>query len=99
MPNTGTTSPTPGTAPSSARGDGGFGVADLTAGYGGAPAVKQVSFAIEPGTFLTLLGPSGCGKTTLLKVIGGYLAPQTGKVHLNGRDVTHLPPEKRNVGM
>ena len=76
-----------------------FGVADITAGYGGPPVVREASFAIEPGAFLTLLGPSGCGKTTLLKVLGGYLRPLTGTVQFRGRDVTALPPEKRNAGM
>jgi ABC-type Fe3+/spermidine/putrescine transport system ATPase subunit len=51
------------------------------------------------GQFLTLLGPSGCGKTTLLKLIGGYLTPAAGAVFLGGREVTALPPERRNVGM
>jgi ABC-type Fe3+/spermidine/putrescine transport system ATPase subunit len=58
-----------------------------------------VSFGVPAGRFLTLLGPSGCGKTTLLKLIGGYLAPAAGSVVLRGREVTALPPEGRNVGM
>jgi ABC-type Fe3+/spermidine/putrescine transport system ATPase subunit len=72
---------------------------DVTAGYGSGLVVHGASFAIERGAFLTLLGPSGCGKTTLLKVIGGYLRPLTGTVLFQGRDVTVLPPEKRNAGM
>jgi ABC-type Fe3+/spermidine/putrescine transport system ATPase subunit len=58
-----------------------------------------VSLAVPTGGFLTLLGPSGCGKTTLLKILGGYLAPLSGRIALRGRDVTTLPPEGRNVGM
>jgi ABC-type Fe3+/spermidine/putrescine transport system ATPase subunit len=61
--------------------------------------VRAVSLAVPAGTFLTLLGPSGCGKTTLLKLMGGYLRPAAGRIFLRGRDVTGLPPEKRNVGM
>jgi ABC-type Fe3+/spermidine/putrescine transport system ATPase subunit len=58
-----------------------------------------VSLGVPAGAFLALLGPSGCGKTTLLKLLGGYLAPGSGRVLLRGRDVTALPPERRNVGM
>lgn len=100
MPNTGTGSPTPGTAPSSGKADAGwFGVSGLTVGYGGAPAVDGVSFAVGSGSVLTLLGPSGCGKSTLLRAVGGYLTPQSGRVRLNGRDLTDLPPERRRIGM
>jgi ABC-type Fe3+/spermidine/putrescine transport system ATPase subunit len=58
-----------------------------------------VSLAVPAGRFLTLLGPSGCGKTTLLKLVGGYLTPSSGKVLLRSCDVTRLPAEGRNVGM
>jgi ABC-type Fe3+/spermidine/putrescine transport system ATPase subunit len=71
----------------------------LVFGYGPAPLLHDVSFSVPPGRFLTLLGPSGCGKTTLLKLIGGYLAPAAGCVFLRSRDVTALPPEGRNIGM
>jgi ABC-type Fe3+/spermidine/putrescine transport system ATPase subunit len=68
-------------------------------GYGPAPAVRDVSFAVPVGQLLTLIGPSGCGKTTLLKLLGGYLAPSSGRVLLRDCDVTALPPESRNAGM
>jgi len=58
-----------------------------------------VSFAVPQGHFATLLGPSGCGKTTLLKLIGGYLAPASGGIEVYGRTVEGLPPEMRNLGM
>jgi ABC-type Fe3+/spermidine/putrescine transport system ATPase subunit len=61
--------------------------------------LRDVSLSVPGGQFLTLLGPSGCGKTTLLKLIGGYLTPAAGAVFLRGRDVTALPPERRNAGM
>ena len=67
--------------------------------YGTTPIVRDVSLTVLSGQFLTLLGPSGCGKTTLLRLIGGYLTPQSGKIHLRDRDVTALPPEARNAGM
>lgn len=67
--------------------------------YGGLSVLEEISFNLEPGQFLTLLGPSGCGKTTLLKIIGGYLHARTGQQFLQNREVTHLPPEKRDIGM
>jgi len=72
---------------------------DVSFGYGADPVVRAVALAIEPGEFFTVLGPSGCGKTTLLKLIGGYLSPATGRIHFRGRDVTDVPPEGRNAGM
>ncbi len=71
----------------------------VTFQYGPTPVVRDVSFAVSPGQFLTLLGPSGCGKTTLLKLIGGYLTPQTGRIVIHDREVTRLQPEARNAGM
>jgi ABC-type Fe3+/spermidine/putrescine transport system ATPase subunit len=68
--------------------------------YGRAPpAVDGVSLEVVTGSFFALLGPSGCGKTTLLRLVGGYLRPREGAIHLGGRDVAALPPERRNVGM
>jgi putative spermidine/putrescine transport system ATP-binding protein len=67
--------------------------------YGPTPIVRDVSLAVPSGQLLTLLGPSGCGKTTLLKLIGGYLIPGSGRILLRGRDVSYLPPEARNAGM
>lgn len=100
MPNTAATSPTSGTGPSSAtvKTLPGCEVRSLTFGYGPTPAVRDVSFAVPAGGFLTLLGPSGCGKTTLARLIGGYLKPAAGRVLLRDRDVTDWPPERRNVG-
>src|SRR6516162_5714956 len=63
------------------------------------PAVNGVDLALAAGTFFCLLGPSGCGKTTLLRLIGGYLAPDHGRIFLSGEDVTDTPLERRNVGM
>ena len=60
-------------------------------------AVDDLSLDIDRGTFFSLLGPSGCGKTTTLRMIGGFEDPSSGRIHLGGRDVTELPPYRRNV--
>lgn len=62
-------------------------------------AVAPASFTIEPGELVTLLGPSGCGKTTILRMIGGFELPTTGRILLGGADVTALPPNKRDTAM
>jgi spermidine/putrescine transport system ATP-binding protein len=65
--------------------------------FGTFVAVKHADFSIERGEFFAMLGPSGCGKTTTLKMIAGFEAPTTGKVILEGVDVSRVPPHKRNV--
>ncbi len=70
---------------------------NVTKRFGGFTAVTDVNLSIQSGEFLTLLGPSGCGKTTLLRMISGFEIPTEGTVWLNGQNVTHLPPYKRNV--
>jgi putative spermidine/putrescine transport system ATP-binding protein len=72
---------------------------DLTKTYGSVGAVRDVSLSIEQGRFLTLLGPSGSGKTTLLMMIAGFVSPSAGRIKVDERDITDLPPEKRNFGM
>jgi spermidine/putrescine transport system ATP-binding protein len=62
-------------------------------------AVNNVSFAIKRGEFFSLLGPSGCGKTTLLRMIAGFEILTSGAILLNGQDITHAPPYKRDVNM
>jgi iron(III) transport system ATP-binding protein len=66
--------------------------------FGGLEVLKGVNLALYPGEILALLGPSGCGKTTLLRVVAGLEAPEGGWVLLEGKDITHLPPEKRGIG-
>jgi putative spermidine/putrescine transport system ATP-binding protein len=62
-------------------------------------AVDDVSITIQEGEFFSLLGPSGCGKTTTLRLIAGFEAPTEGTIYIRGRDVTHVPPHKRDTGM
>ncbi len=65
--------------------------------YDGKPVVKNVSFAIKRGEFVTFLGPSGCGKTTTLRMIAGFEKPTSGSIMFNGKDITDTPPHLRNV--
>ena len=67
--------------------------------YGEHLVVEDLSLAIAQGEFLVLLGPSGCGKTTTLRMIAGFIEPTAGKIRLGGREVTQLPPWKRNTGL
>ncbi len=62
-------------------------------------AVRDVSIAMEPGSFVTLLGPSGCGKTTTLRMIAGFESPDEGEVYLGGEAINALPPNKRDTAM
>jgi len=66
---------------------------------GGVRALDGIDVTIEPGEFFALLGPSGCGKTTLLRTIAGLETPTAGKIVLNDRDITGVPPGKRNLAM
>ena len=68
--------------------------------YGGdAPALEDLSLAVEPGELVALLGPSGCGKTTALKIIAGLLRPSSGDVRVGGRSVVGTAPERREAAM
>ncbi len=62
-------------------------------------AVDRVDLTVAPGELFCLLGPSGCGKTTLLRLIGGYLPADAGRIELAGRDITDLPLAEREIGM
>jgi len=69
----------------------------VTKDFGETVAVDDLSLDVAEGEFFSLLGPSGCGKTTTLRMIGGFEEPTRGTIYLGGRDVTDLPPYKRDV--
>ena len=67
--------------------------------YGDVVAVRDLTLDVADGEFVVLLGPSGCGKTTMLRIVAGFAEPTSGVVRLKDRDVTRLPPWKRNAGL
>jgi putative spermidine/putrescine transport system ATP-binding protein len=71
----------------------------LTKTFGETTAVDDVSLDVADGEVLGLVGPSGCGKTTTLRTVAGFETPSSGHVRFDGEDVTHAPPERRNVGL
>ena len=69
----------------------------VTKRFGALTAVDNVSISIKKGEFFSLLGPSGCGKTTLLRMLGGFERPDSGRIYLDGKDITDAPPNMRRV--
>ena len=67
--------------------------------YGANTVVQSFELSVQRGEFVSFLGPSGCGKTTTLRMIAGFEVPTVGAIRIDGRDVTHLRPNQRNVGM
>lgn len=74
-------------------------VRGLAKSYGSSVALGHVDFDVHKGEFLTLLGPSGSGKTTLLGLIAGIILPSEGRIELAGVDISHVPPERRDIGV
>lgn len=74
-------------------------VETLTVAYGGTPVLNGVSLRVQHGEFVALLGSSGCGKTTLLRVVSGFVPVRSGRIAIDGRDVTTAPPERRDTAM
>lgn len=70
---------------------------DITKSFGDQLILDNLNLSIKENEFLTLLGPSGCGKTTTLRILGGFEAPDSGQVIFDGKDITNLPPNKRNL--
>jgi len=70
---------------------------DVVKKFGDVAAVDHIDLEVHDGEFFSLLGPSGCGKTTTLRMIGGFEEPTSGLIELEGKDVTWLPPYRRNV--
>ncbi|MBQ7657005.1 MAG: ABC transporter ATP-binding protein [Clostridia bacterium] len=67
--------------------------------FGDFEALHNINVDVKQGEFFTFLGPSGCGKTTTLRTITGFIEPVSGTVNVNGKDITHVPIEKRNIGI
>lgn len=74
-------------------------IENLSKHFGETVALEHLTLDIPQGQFVTFLGPSGCGKSTTLRILGGFERPTTGRVILDGEDVTNQPPEKRHVNM
>jgi ABC-type Fe3+/spermidine/putrescine transport system ATPase subunit len=72
-------------------------LAEVTKSYDGRPVIHRLSLDVAPGEFLAIVGPSGSGKTTTMRLVGGFEAPDSGRVLIAGRDVTALPAERRDV--
>ena len=72
---------------------------NLTRRFGATTALDRLSLDIAPGEFVALLGPSGCGKTTALRVLAGFERPDVGRVLVDGKDVSHVPAQRRDMGM
>ena len=72
---------------------------DIEVRFGDFTALKNINIHVEEGQFYTFLGPSGCGKTTTLRTITGFIEPAAGTVMVKGKDITHVPVERRNIGM
>ncbi len=70
-------------------------VRDVSKAFGGVQAVRHCTLTVEPGTVTGLIGPNGAGKSTLFDIVAGFTRPDAGRVLLDGRDVTDLPPHRR----
>ena len=72
---------------------------DIVVKFDSFEALHGINVHVKEGEFFTFLGPSGCGKTTTLRTITGFIEPVSGSVHMQGRDITHVPIEQRNIGI
>ena len=72
---------------------------DIVVKFGDFEALHNINVEVHEGEFFTFLGPSGCGKTTTLRTITGFIEPVSGTVSVKGADITHVPIEKRNIGI
>lgn len=72
-------------------------LAGVSKAFSGVPAVRRIDLSIRRGEVFSLLGPSGCGKTTLLRMVGGFIEPDEGRIALGGQDITRQPPNKRRI--
>lgn len=74
-------------------------LSDIVVKFGDFEALHNINVHVKEGEFFTFLGPSGCGKTTTLRTITGFIEPVGGTVRMQGKDITHVPIEKRNIGI
>src|SRR5436305_2131874 len=72
---------------------------DLHRDFGTVKALSGITISLAEGDFLSMLGPSGCGKTTALRLVAGFDRPNEGRIVVDGKDVTGVPPNKRDMGM
>lgn len=72
-------------------------IVNINKSFDGVPILKNVNLEIEQGEFFTIIGPSGCGKTTLLRMIAGFISPDSGAIYLGDENIIDLPPNLRNV--
>ena len=72
---------------------------DIVVKFDDFEALHNINVHVKEGEFFTFLGPSGCGKTTTLRTITGFIEPVSGTVKMQGQDITHVPIEKRNIGI
>ena len=74
-------------------------LSDVRKNYGSQTVVHKFDLDVERGEFISFLGPSGCGKTTTLRMVAGFETPTAGAIRIDGKDITRLRPNQRNVGM
>jgi len=74
-------------------------ISGVTKSFGANMVVKGFDLSVDRGEFVSFLGPSGCGKTTVLRMVAGFEQPTSGRIVVDGKEITHLAPNKRNIGM
>jgi putative spermidine/putrescine transport system ATP-binding protein len=74
-------------------------IENVSKSFGKTQVVRGADIAVGKGEFVSLLGPSGCGKTTILRMVAGFETPTSGRILIDGKDVTSLKPNQRNIGM
>ena len=76
-----------------------IGFENVSVAYGNLVVLESLNLTVNPGEIVALIGPSGSGKTTALRAVAGFVRPSAGRITIGDRDVTHLPPYERNIGM